>query len=63
MSMDSSNGAPDGIVLEEDTSRKDPEKDFQLLEKLGEGYVFSHINEPIFTYFIHNNHTPFTTIN
>eukprot|EP00026_Physarum_polycephalum_P005843 Phypoly_transcript_05882.p1 GENE.Phypoly_transcript_05882~~Phypoly_transcript_05882.p1 ORF type:complete len:470 (+),score=85.35 Phypoly_transcript_05882:171-1580(+) len=35
--MDSSNGAPDGIVLEEDTSRKDPEKDFQLLEKLGEG--------------------------
>jgi hypothetical protein len=32
------NGAPDGIVLEEDTSRKDPEKDFQLLEKLGEGY-------------------------
>lgn len=27
----------DGIVLEADTSRKDPEKDFQLLEKLGEG--------------------------
>jgi serine/threonine protein kinase len=26
-----------GIVLEEGTSRKDPEKDFQLLEKLGEG--------------------------
>jgi serine/threonine protein kinase len=25
------------IVLEEGTSRKDPEKDFQLLEKLGEG--------------------------
>jgi hypothetical protein len=39
--MDSSNGAPDGIVLEEDTSRKDPEKDFQLLEKLGEGYEIS----------------------
>lgn len=35
--MDSSNGAPNGIELEEDTSRKDPEKDFQLLEKLGEG--------------------------
>jgi len=35
--MDSSNGVTDGIILEEDTSRKDPEKDFQLLEKLGEG--------------------------
>jgi len=27
----------DGIVLDPDTSRKDPEKDFQLIEKLGEG--------------------------
>lgn len=34
--MTDTNG--DGIVLEADTSRKDPEKDFQLLEKLGEGY-------------------------
>jgi serine/threonine protein kinase len=35
--MSDTSNAPDGIVLEEDTSRKDPEKDFQLLEKLGEG--------------------------
>ncbi len=31
-------GETNGIALEEGTSRKDPEKDFKLLEKLGEGY-------------------------
>lgn len=38
-STDDSNGTGEvaGIVLEEGTSRKDPEKDFQMLEKLGEG--------------------------